>query len=109
MARNPCPDSVKYAGAQLVKARRMASDLVKQIGIAYDAVKATQPDMCAKGAKNMEYGSALWRLAEAAKAEGLIGEAHNFLRQGLARCDVDEPSDGDIVVILGGGGSGGGR
>lgn len=41
MARNSCPTSVKNAGAQLVKARRMAADLVDQIQVAYAAVKAT--------------------------------------------------------------------
>lgn len=106
MARNSCPTSVKNAGAQLVKARRMAADLVDQIQVAYAAVKATTPDMKAMGTKEMEYGAALHRLAEAAKCEGLIGEAHNFLRAGLARCDVSEPTDDDIVAILGGGGGG---
>ena len=104
MARNPCPTSVKFAGAQLVKARRMAADLTKQISIAYDAVKATEADMVPKGAKCMEYGPALKNLAQAAMAEGLIGEAHNFLRVPLARLDVEEPTDADIVVVLGGGG-----
>lgn len=114
MSKNPCPNSVKNAGAHLVKARRMAEALVDQIQVAYAAVKATQADMVPKGAKVMEYGRALANLAEAAKAEGLIGDAHNCLRQGLARCDVDEPTDADIVSALGGtvstqGGGGGNR
>ena len=114
MARNPCPASVKNAGAQLVKLRRMGEALTAQAIVAMDAVRATQADMMPLGAKRMEYGQGFALLAEAMKAEGLIGQAHNSFRQALVRLDVAEPTDADIVSALGGtvstqGGGGGNR
>lgn len=101
-----CPNKVKNAGAQLVKARRMAADLVAQIHIAYAAAKDAVPELKQHGAKEMEFGEGLQCLMDAARCEGLVGKAHNSFRSSLARCDVEEPTDDDIVVILGGGGGG---
>jgi uncharacterized membrane protein len=112
------PALVKNAGAQLVKARNMATDLVEQILIARQAVLATAPEMKAAGAKEMQYGVALDRLMDAARCDGLIRQAHDSLRQPLSALGFKEPSDADIVAILsqpvitpmgGGGGKSGGR
>ena len=104
--RKPCTTKIKEAGAQLVKSRRMAEALVKQIAIAYDAVKAASPELKQYGAKEMEFGKGLRLLAEAMVCEGAIGEAHDHFRRMLGVCDIDEPTDDDIIVILGGGGGG---
>lgn len=108
-----CPDSVKAAGAQLVKTRRMAAALVEQIIVTRAAVKATLPEMVRAGAREMEAGAALERLMDAARCEGLIGAAHDSLRAVLGRLDFEEPTNADISAILGGDvapmGGGGGR
>lgn len=113
--KTACPGEVKDLGANLVKARRMASDLAAQLIACYQKVDAAEDAMVKLGAKRMESGEGRELLLQAAACDGLIRQAHNSFRATLARCDVEEPSDSDIVSILGpvvsprGGGGGGGR
>jgi hypothetical protein len=111
----PCPPSVKNAGAQLVKLRRIGDEFAAQAFKTYAAVKASQPDV--KGAKVMQMGDALEKILTAARCEGLVGSAHNSLRGVLGALDYSEPTDAEITAILSqeivpmgiGGGRGGGR
>jgi hypothetical protein len=115
----PCPASVKRAGAHLVKARHLAEELADHIIATRAALKATAPEMVRAGAKEMEYGAALENLMDAARAEGLIGAAHNSLRAVLGRLGFAEPTDREIIALMaeletvtpmgGGGGGRGGR
>ena len=106
MAKKVCTQKIKTAGANLVKSRKMAEAMVEQLMKTYRLVKDAEPDLVALGAKHMEFGLGLELMADAMRAEGLIGAAHNSFRQMLGKCDMEEPTDDDIIVILGGGGGG---
>lgn len=116
MQKKPCPQSVKAAGAALLKARRAAADLTELVIAARAAVKATLPEMVKAGAKEMQAGTALDRLMDAARAEGLIGQAHDSLRAVLGDLGFAEPTNAELVAMIesevttfglgGGGGSG---
>lgn len=112
----PCPDDVKRAGAELVKLRLLGEQFAEQAAITRAAIKATIPGMVKAGAKEMEAGEALALISQAAMCEGLIGQAHNSLRNSLGRCGFAEPTNADLVPLMatitpkgGGGGGRGGR
>ena len=102
----PCPTKTKQAGAELLKARRLASDLVEQLFVTRAAVKDAARDLKQHGMKEMELGEGLEILMSLMDADARIMRAHNSFRPLLGRCNVEEPTDDDLIVILGGGGGG---
>lgn len=102
-----CPDKTKFAGAQLMKLRRLAEKTAQQARVAYEAAEDAIPDLVMNGgAKNMEFGQGLCLLLDVAKCYGTAMQAHDSFRKVLVRCDISQPTDDDIIVILGGGGGG---
>lgn len=94
----PCPKSVIEAGALSVKVRLDAAALVDNIIKLRSAYKAAAPEVIAAGAKEMEMGAALDKLMDACRCEGLIGAAHNDLRQVLGACEFAEPTNEQILA-----------
>lgn len=97
----PCPESVKQAGAALLKARSYYAEGANVVAEAYAAVHATMSDMKALGAFEMEYAEAFSLLSEASNAQFKIAMAHNSLRKWLVDHGVAQPTDGEITAILG--------
>lgn len=109
-----CPESVVRIGATSVEARRDAYRLRMKLLGADPAIEQAIDDMKRFGAKEMEFseGRALW--LEAARAEFLLGRAHESWRRVLGCYGIAEPTDAQINAILGTqvsvqGGGGGGR
>ena len=100
----PCPTKTKRAGAETLKARRMASDLVEQLFVTRAAVKDAARDLKQYGLKEMEIGEGLEILMSLMDADARIMRAHNSFRPLLGRCNVAEPTDEDLVGAYGGGG-----
>jgi hypothetical protein len=94
----PCPKSVIEAGALLVKCRIEAGALADNLIRARAAVKASAPDVMAGGALEMEMGPALDLLMEAARCEGLISSAHNWLRHVVTGNGFAQPTNEQILA-----------
>jgi hypothetical protein len=59
------------------------------------AVEAMKPH----GAKAMQAGKAIAKLRQAQAAVGLVMEGHDSLRRVLKECDVEEPTDAQVLSI----------
>ncbi len=95
-----CPKEVIETGRNLIKARKSASLMSEHID---EAIKALHPaiDVMVKqhGAKHMQAGTGLAKLRKAQAVLGLIMEAHDSLRCVLAECDVEQPTDEQVLSI----------
>jgi len=92
-----CSKSVKQAGFQLVKLRRMSEKLEAQAMIAQSALGVAVKDVCSThGALNMQSGETEVLLHEIASVAGKAKMAHNAVRLVLKECDIDQPSDDEI-------------
>lgn len=116
-APRPCPDSVVRYGAMLIDARRHAYLLRMKLQAMDTPAETALADLKRAGAKEMEVAQGRALLLEAAKAEFIIGQAHDCFRKVLGAYGFAEPTDAQINAILGsqvtpqgiGGGGGGGR
>ncbi len=96
----PTPNEVIETGKALIKARKSAALMSEQIDEAisklHGAIEVMTKD---HGALAMQAGSALTKLRQAQAALGLIMEAHNSLRCVLTECDVEQPTDAQVLSI----------
>ena len=98
----PCPESVVNAGAMLVAIRQAAKNLSDLVDKAMPDIHAAIDEVVEKhGAKAMQAGTAIANLRTVQATEGLTGEAHNVLRLVLRECDIEEPTNAQIVAKLG--------
>lgn len=97
----PCPESVIKAGGALVLLRHKLQALDKDFARAHEALDATGPDLKAAGMKGMSYGVAKANLYEAQRAAGLVMAAHEHMANAVCACDMDTPTDAQLVGIVG--------
>ncbi len=96
----PTPDSVIKTGKALIRARKTAGNLSVEIDEAIAALHEAVEDMVKNhGAKAMQAGHALASLRQAQAALGLVMDAHNSLRCVLTECDVEQPTDAQVLSI----------
>ncbi len=96
----PTPNEVIETGKALIKARKsaalMSEHVDEAIGKLHAAIAVMTKD---HGARAMQAGEALTKLRKAQTALGLIMEAHNSLRCVLTECDVEQPTDAQVLSI----------
>lgn len=96
----PCPDEVIETGKSLIKARKAAALMSEQIDDALGKLHGAIEVMTKNhGARAMQAGEAFTKLRKAQSALGLIMEAHNSLRCVLTECDVEQPTDNQVLSI----------
>ena len=107
MAKKECPDSVKQAGADLVKLRKAAKRFADMAACTEKSILVAGEEMKdLHGMRLMELGVALKELGAMQALPGSVMVAHDSLRRMLGDCGVEEPTDDDIIVFGGGGGGG---
>lgn len=95
----PCPQEVIDTGKDLIRARHLAIKMADAVNDALaNLAKATEA-MKPHGAKAMQAGTAIAKLRQAQAAVGLIMEGHDSLRHVLKACDVEEPTDAQVLSI----------
>lgn len=96
------PDSVVKAGIALIRARRTAEELEKQIDTAIAAIRAAADELVPEyGLKHMQSGSAYAKLRKAQAALGYIMDAHNDVRLAIGEKGIEEPTDAQVVLGVG--------
>lgn len=93
---------VVKAGAALIRARRTAEELDKDIEAAIAAIKDAAVELAPMhGLKLMQAGSAYAKLRQAQAAHGLIMDAHNDVRLAIKSVGLEEPTDAELVSNTG--------
>jgi hypothetical protein len=96
----PVPNEVVETGKSLIKARKSAGIMSEHIDEAISKLHGAIEVMTKEhGAKAMQAGSALAKLRKAQAALGYIMDAHNDLRGVLHECDVEQPTDAQVLSI----------
>jgi hypothetical protein len=95
----PCPQEVIDTGKDLIRARRLATNMSEAIDDALANLTKAVEAMKPHGAKAMQAGRAIANLRQAQAAVGLVMDAHDSLRHVLKACDVDEPTDAQVLSI----------
>lgn len=97
---SPAPDSVVTTGKALILARKSAEHMSDLINDALAALETAIDDMVkGHGAKAMQAGECIQLLREAQRSHGLVMQAHNSLRKVLIDCDVEQPTDAQVLSI----------
>ncbi len=96
----PVPDSVVSTGKALILARKSAEHTSDLINDALAALEHAVDDMVKDhGAKAMQAGETIQLLRDAQRCHGLVMQAHNALRRVLTECDVEQPTDAQVLSI----------
>lgn len=96
------PDSVVKAGLALLRARRTAEELEKDVEAAIVAIRAAADELVPlHGLKHMQAGSAYAKLRQVQAAPGLVMDAHNDVRLAIGGKGIDEPTDAQLVANAG--------
>lgn len=89
---------VVKAGSALIRARRSAEELSKDIEAAIAAIHDAAVELAPMhGLKHMQAGSAYAKLRQAQASLGLIMDAHNDVRLAIKGVGLEEPTDAEIL------------
>lgn len=97
----PCTDSIIKGGAAFVRLRHHLEKAEKMYDDLLDALEETKPDLKAAGMMQAHYGKALASIHQARMAYGLVCDAHLHMAQGVKSCDMETPTDEQLVKGVG--------
>lgn len=90
--------SIVKAGAALLRARRAAEELDKDIDAAIVAIREAATELAPiHGLKHMQAGASYASLRQAQMALGLVMKAHDDVRTAIKSVGLQEPTDAELV------------
>lgn len=96
-----CPKSVIEAGGAYVLLRHHLEKGDRLFEQLFEKLEATKPDLKAAGMMQAAYGASLAKLHQARMAYGLVCESHLLMAQHVKGCEMDTPTDEQLVGIVG--------